>query len=144
MDANLAQREKLAAAIERAIEKSETSVACWGSDDCVLWCADILRDVLGFDPVPTIRGKYDDQAGAHAIIGKQGLAAGMRYRARKFGWKRIDPERALPGDLGVFKDKQTGTQSCVLKFRGRFWAARGWHGAVLLPDDRVSTAWSVL
>ncbi len=136
------KRERLAAEIDRAIDAAEASVMRWGSDDCVLWCANILRDAIALDPVPTIRGRYADQEGAHAIIGKQGLAAGMRYRARKFGWQHIDPERAQVGDLGVVKDP-SGFQSCLLKFRGRFWIGRGWHGVVLVPGDKVSTAWSV-
>ena len=73
-------RLKLAAALEAAVERAETNYAEWGKDDCVLWCANVLRDGAGVDPVPTIRGKYDSLAGAHKMIGKQGLAEGV-YRA---------------------------------------------------------------
>lgn len=142
MVANVA-RERLAEELERAVENSETTFAKWGEDDCVLWCANILRAGLGIDPVPTIRGKYSDQAGATTLIGKQGLAAGMRRRARKFGWSRVEPARAALGDLGILKDAATGTQTCVLKYRGRFWVARSWHGVAFIPDDKVSSAWSV-
>lgn len=143
MDAD-AIRLKLAAALEAAVERAETNYAEWGKDDCVLWCANVLRDGAGIDPVPTIRGKYDSLAGAHKMIGKQGLAAGMRYRARKFGWKRVDPKKAQIGDLAVFKDEATGAQSCVLKYRGRFYIARGWAGISLIPEDRIALAWSVI
>jgi hypothetical protein len=139
----LEARTRLAAAIERAIDESEASLARWGVDDCVLWCANILRDGIDLDPVPSIRGRYRSQRGAYRVIGKQGLAAGMRYRARKFGWRRIEPRNALIGDLGVFKDELTGTQSCVLKYRDRFWIARAPHGVAILPDSRVVLAWGV-
>ena len=143
MDAD-AIRLKLAAALEAAVERAETSYAEWGRDDCVLWCANVLRDGAGIDPVPTIRGKYDSLAGAYKMIGKQGLAAGMRYRARKFGWKRVDPKKAQIGDLAVFKDEATGTQSCVLKYHDRFYVARGWNCISLVPDSRIALAWSVV
>jgi len=136
------KRERLAQEIDRAVEAAEISVMRWGSDDCVLWCANILRDAIDLDPVPTIRGKYETPEAARAIIGKQGLAAGMRYRARKFGWNRVDPDKAKIGDLGVLKDP-SGVQSCLLKFRGRFWVGRSWHGVAFIPDDKVAVAWSV-
>jgi hypothetical protein len=142
VDAEL-KRQRLAEALESAVETAEVTQAAWGVDDCVLWCANVLKEALDFDPVSGIRGKYDSQETAHALIGKQGLAAGLRYRAKKFGWVRIAPERAKIGDLGILKDFATGTQTCVLKFKGRFWAARGWAGIVLIPEDKISSAWSV-
>lgn len=141
MDENVSERrERLAAELTRAVEVAETNAAEWGRDDCVLWVANIVQAALGYDPVPTIRGKYADMAGAYTVIGKQGLAAGMRYRARKFGWQRVKPEKAEIGDLGVFKN-EAGVQSVVLKFRGDFWAARAWRGIALVRGDKIVSAW---
>lgn len=144
MDANLAVREKVAEAVEHAIDRADGVVARWGVDDCTLWIADILREATGKDPAEDFRGKYDDKAKAYELIGPRGLAFGIQKRARRFGWKpirRVEVPFAQYGDLGIYRGP--GVQACVLKVSGRFWIGRSGGGVAYVPNDAIVAAWSI-
>ena len=130
-------------AIEKAIDADAASVARWGSDDCALWVANILRAAFPRDPGKSFRGKYSDRDGAYEVIGKRGIVGIVRAQGRRFGWRRLKKiEDAKLGDIGVLKNAD-GTQTVCLKYRGRFWIARGTVGTAFLPDNKVELAWSV-
>jgi hypothetical protein len=136
-------RAKIEAAIEAAIDADASTIAEWGVDDCALWVANILRAAFPRDPGKSFRGKYSDREGAYEAIGKRGITGIVAGQARRFGWKRLkDVEQAKLGDIGVLKNPE-GTQTVCLKYRGRFWIARGVQGTAFVPDGRVSRAWSI-
>lgn len=75
--------------------------AVWGRDDCALWVASVIKDALGYDPADQWRGKYDSRDGANALVGKAGLPFAIKKVASQNGWKRIDPQSADTGDVGL-------------------------------------------
>lgn len=141
MDENV--RAKIARAIESAIDRDAAEAAVWGRDDCALWVANILRAGMPGDPGRDFRRKYRSRSGAYRVIGKRGIVGIVREQARRFRWRRIaEPAKAEIGDIGVLKNPD-GTQTVCLKYRGRFWVARGVVGTAFLPDEKVQLAWRV-
>lgn len=47
----------------------------WGTIDCVLWCADWVRQMTGTDHADGIRGTYADEAGAKVALASLGFAS---------------------------------------------------------------------
>ena len=144
--AHLSPRERVAGAIQHGIERAEGVMPVWGSDDCVLWVADILEEALGKDPADSFRRKYGTQEQAYKLIGPRGLAFGIHRRARRFGWKPIRKTEiplAQVGDIGVYRDYARGVQACVLKISPRFWIGRSIKGVSYVPNERIVAAWSI-
>lgn len=148
MDANLI-RDRIAEEIERAIDRAEGRVVAWGSDDCMMWAANILRDALGHDPAEPFRNRYSCHTDALKVIGEGGLPAAVRRQCKALGWRGIRKrETAEIGDFGVMRNLTTGDHSCVLRYNtdraGRgFWIGRADRGVALVPTDRVPVAWRV-
>jgi hypothetical protein len=126
--------------IEAGIKRAEGRPFQWGTDDCLMWCAAIVLRACGPDIGSIYRG-YSDKEGAALAIGRGGLAAECRRRAKHLGLKPVLPRGAKPGDWGVI---QTPTgQASALKFRGPWWVGRGEEGVTYIREDRVSVAWSI-
>jgi hypothetical protein len=82
MDTDINPRRSL----ERALLAAMASAGemQWGKDDCALWCANILKDALGYDGAERFRGRYRTRLGARRVLGKgaRRRAAGRRTQAR--------------------------------------------------------------
>lgn len=134
-------RAHLEAEIDRAIERAEGKPFRWGRDDCMLWCANILKRALKVDPAKGYRGKYHGMKSAYREVGPGGLALAVRRACREAGWPPIDPIDAEAGDLGVIQNPMG--QACVLYLRGGFWVGRIDRGVAVVPTKRVKVAWRV-
>ncbi len=134
-------RARLEAELVKAIDRACAEPMRWGHDDCALWCADVLRAALRCDPGARFRGRYDDQAGAHRVLGKGGLGNALRTAGRAHAWRRIDPALAQVGDIGVVE--LYGVRSCVLcRAPGRF-VGRNENGVTVVPAAAVQICFKV-
>lgn len=81
----------------------------WGSTDCMLSAADYAGTLNRTDPGAEYRGRYDDEAGAKALVEAAGGGCAILGAAlTKAGFKRVQqPER---GDVvcAQFGDEQVG------------------------------------
>lgn len=145
MDGEL--RADLSAAVLAEMQSAAVNPVRWGTDDCVMFCANPIRKVLGYDPADWARGRYDTRDGAIETIGRMGLGYVLRRAARRHGWPNIDPAEALPGDVGLGLYRISETQSAVttLICRAPGWfVARGDDGFVGVKSGLVRLAWCVL
>lgn len=141
MDAHM-MRARLDSAIERAIETSCGKPMEWGKDDCALWCASILVSVLGFDAARGFRGRYSDEAGAREVLGPLGLAMTVARIAKTVGWRRIDPDMARTGDLGIVLTIYG--PACVLFWRADQWVGTMDFGFATRPRMDARFVWCVV
>jgi hypothetical protein len=144
MDGRL--RDALAAAVLDQMRAVGPEVV-WGVDDCVLFAANPINRVLGYDPVADWRGTYDSRETAQEAIGDLGLAYAFRSVAKRWGWKRIAPADALPGDPGLLKlrtvDGAAVLTTAICRASGWF-VMRSDTGYVAMKAERIRLAWSVL
>jgi hypothetical protein len=114
----------------------------WGTDDCALWCGNIINDALGYDPCAPWRGKYSDRDGAIAVLGPLGLPAALKSAADAHGWRPIDPGAAQVGDIGI---AEIGERKSTVVCRAPGWfVGRNETGCTMLKADAVRICWSVL
>lgn len=141
MDASLA-RKALEAAIVAAMENAGERAMAWGIDDCGLWCADILRSVLNYDPAWRWRGKYDSQETCTQLLGSGGVARAVVAAAYSSAWNEIKPEEAQAGDIGILKAKDR-TSVVICRAPGWF-VGRNEHGWTALKARGIERAFAVL
>lgn len=147
MDADLKARADLELALRKALWLAVDKQMVWGKDDCALWCADIIRDALGYDPALKFRGTFDDRAGASLMLGKTGLLGALRTSARRHRWRQIKPDDGLVGDMGLaILNNVEGKmiQSCVICRAPKWFIARSEHGFTAIASRFVARAWAVI
>lgn len=144
-------RDNLELAVIAAMANAGRDVMEWGKDDCALWCADIVRDALGFDMGAPFRGRYHTRRGAMRVLGRSGLKGLLQRTARARHWKRIHPTLAQPGDLGLAWTRvalpgraPTQVLATVICRADRWFVARNEKGFTAIPARDVAMAWSVL
>lgn len=123
----------------------------WGVDDCMLAVADVIKAVTGKDPAAPYRGRYSSRREAYRAMGKGGVKATAARAAREFGFKRVNPLDAQPGDPGITvaavkmtKRGQRCRYAVVVCRRQGWFAARTENGGALIPATRVLRAWSII
>ena len=139
MDVEIA-RSRLAVAVRNAVLEASARQMQWGVDDCALFFADIIRDALGYDPAADLRGTYDTAEGAARALGKLWLCFHSHAFARKWGWHRVDPSEALPGDVGFmrFPISETQRRITVMVCRAPGWfCGRSERGVVTVQYKAV-------
>jgi hypothetical protein len=144
-------RDNLELGVIAAMANAGRNVMEWGKDDCALWCADIVRDALGYDPAREYRGRYKTRRGAMRVLGRNGLKGLLTRTARYRHWKRIRPTLAQPGDLGLAWTrlalpgrKPTQVLATVICRAPGWFVARNEKGFTAVPARDVAMAWSVL
>jgi hypothetical protein len=144
-------RDNLELAVIAAMAEAGRNVMAWGRDDCALWCADIVRDALGYDLGAPFRGRYKTRRGAMRVLGRNGLKGLLQRTARYRHWKRIHPTLAQPGDLGLAWTrvalpgrKPTEVLATVICRANHWFVARNEKGFTAIPARDVAMAWSVL
>lgn len=109
----------------------------WGTNDCVTFAADAVQAVTGTDPMSDLRGSWDSESAALAVLEAQGgLIAAMDAR-----FPRKAKEFAQRGDLVLVKDAngQPSLAVCV----GKDAASPGEDEMLLTPMGKVRMAWEV-
>lgn len=144
MDGSL--RERLAAEVLVEMSRAGATVE-WGVDDCVRFVANPIARALGRDPVARWRGTYACAEGAHRVIGPMGLGFMCRHVANENGWRRIDPEAAQAGDIGlctsVAANGVKSVTTAICRAPGWF-VMRSENGWLAARAGVVRLAWSVL
>lgn len=138
-------RAALETAVLNAMDIAADTPMRWGTDDCALWCANIVRNALRYDAAAIWRGRYRTRRGAMRVISGDLLNA-LRRMAKRHHWRRISPALAQPGDVGMawtVHDGRPVLATVICRARGWF-VGRADNGVSLLRADRVAIAWSVL
>jgi hypothetical protein len=135
-------REALAREIERARIQAASEPMVWGRDDCLMWLANIHRNVTGDDPGEPYRKLYSDEAGAKRVMGRFGVLGTLQGVARRLGWTRINPERADTGDWGAVMTNEGLTG--VICVKPGWWCQRHGEGIAMYRTEIVKRAWRVL
>lgn len=139
MDADVTRQ-----ALERALGAAMGSAGemQWGRDDCALWCANILKDALGYDGAERFRGRYRTRIGARRVLGQQGLAGALRAAARKHKWRRIKVGQEQVGDIGILMLMDTPV-TVICRAPGWF-VARNEMGWSAMPSKLIRIMWAVV
>ena len=90
----------------------------WGDQDCTLWVADWCRLRWRVDPALPFRGRYDDEAGAQALINEAGSLIDLIGPQMVFLHKKTEAD---DGDVGVIE--VLGAQTAAIQV-GDKWAFR--------------------
>lgn len=109
----------------------------WGTNDCVTFAADAVLAITGVDPIADIRGTWNDEASAMAVLaGLGGLIAAVDAK-----FPRVDKNFAQIGDLCLVKDAngQPSLAVCV----GSYCAAPGTEEMLLTSMSKARLAWRV-
>lgn len=141
MDAKLTRAELERGVLEAMVASARAPMA-WGTDDCALWCMNVLRGVLGYDPAERYRGRYRTRLGALRALGKGGLPAALRGVARRHGWRRVNEGGEQPGDIGMIS--VGGVVSTVICRAPGWYVGRNETGFTAVPARAVRVAWRVL
>ncbi len=139
-------RARLEGALLKAMDQALAEPMRWGADDCALFCANVIRDALGYDPAESLRGRYATRAEAQALLAPLGLAFVLKNAAARFGWRRVAPADARCGDLGLSLMRH-GERSLPVTLIGRapgWFVARGEHGFAAVRAQFVRLAWAVV
>ncbi|MGY4288899.1 hypothetical protein ACVWXO_008119 [Bradyrhizobium sp. LM2.7] len=144
MDANVNTIDEARAALERSLLAAMGAAGAmqWGVDDCALWCANILREALGYDGAARFRGRYRTRIGAHRVLGRGGLANALRLAGRRHRWRRIRTGEERVGDIGIVVID--GVASTVMCRAQGWFVGRNAAGWTALPSRDVRLIWAVL
>lgn len=121
------------------IESARDKPFVWGTHDCALFAAECVQAVTGRDYAAPFFGQYDSVAGASALLDSHGGLEGIVAAA---GFAEIPPAFATRGDLALVENDGRELLG-VLELSGRFVAAPGAEGLLLLPLSQARKAWRV-
>lgn len=140
MDSDL--RGDLERGVIDALESASAEAMRWGRDDCALWCANVLRGVLGYDPAKSFRRRYRSRNGAQRVLGRMGLLGAIRGTARRHGWRLVPPADGQPGDIGIII---VGDVASTVICRAPGWfVGRSETGFTAIASAHVRFCWAVI
>lgn len=132
-------RERLETSVLAAMARDEPMA--WGVDDCALWCANILREALGYDAAASYRGRYKTRRGALRVLGRGGLEAAIERAAALHGWQPVVRGAERTGDIGIIVNE--GITSTVICRAPGWFVGRNEHGWSAVKAEAVKSMWSV-
>jgi hypothetical protein len=95
----------------------------YGDWDCALTLANWVRAATGVDPAPALRGAYGSERGYRRLLVAQGgLEALVDALAAAAGLRRIAPDEALSGDIGLVDVPTRGLTGAIRSTD--FWAIK--------------------
>jgi hypothetical protein len=117
----------------------------WGETDCALFCADGIQAITGVDIASDFRGKYQDEAGAIALIktvtGGSTIVDAAAWCAQKHGLVEcIHPLMARRGDLVIVQSGGVPISGLV-HLSGRHVVAQGEKGLMRLSISAIERSW---
>lgn len=111
----------------------------WGETDCVLFVADAVREMTGTDHAAKVRGKYDSQKQAYAIL--QELGGYDKVLTDAFGESR-GPNNARKGDVVIYRPFKDDTRALGICL-GTHFAAPGDNELLFFRMHRADRSWRV-
>lgn len=121
------------------IRSYESKPFKWGSNDCALFVADVLKQTTGKDYAKDFRGKYKSKTGASKALKKFGKGSLKKTMLHFFG-KPINVNFAKRGDVAYLESENGPTVGIVVDHRV---ALVGPDGVVYNPLKNCSMAWSI-
>lgn len=112
----------------------------WGSNDCLMFCADVVLAMTGFDHAENYRGNYSTEAEAQAIINTLTGASDVVGVIDTL-FKRVPVLQARRGDLVAATVSERGPSIGVCAGGGCFFVGPG--GLIQTPLQGCITAWRV-
>lgn len=106
----------------------------WGQINCGFWCADLVLEVRGFDPVADLRGRIQRAFDARQVVLRAG---GLRALARA----RMGGPDALSGD-GVCTALWSGQTICGIRVADRL-ALKTPRGVIFAQEFTILDFWMV-
>lgn len=126
--------------LARLIEERRSRAFEWGAHDCFLFACDAVLAQTGSDPALAVRGLYDTEAGADAIIGADGLEAYVAGAMAAWGATECGPKLAQRGD---FVMALLGNHATCGVHLGTTVAAPATARLAFVPVSRIARAWAV-
>jgi hypothetical protein len=97
--------------LDRYVSAHVSKPHVWGSNDCVMFAAGAVQAMTAVDPIPELRGRYNDEDSAlELLVECGGIAA---YCEQLFG-SPVPPGLAHRGDILVGKGPGTGMDLCAV------------------------------
>lgn len=110
----------------------------WGSNDCLLFCADLVQELTGEDLASEFRGHYNTAADANALIEPYGGVEGVL--TAKLGEPKLIGF-ANRGDIAVFAHGGVACAGAVDESGARVVFFAEGRGMVRLPLRVCTRAW---
>lgn len=130
--------------IERAMDEWCATEFKWGLSDCMLSVMDIVQRTAGYDPAHAFRGRYASEFTASKVLQPfGGLANALQSVADEFGWKEVEPQTALVGDIGLVRSAGLSRAGVIKAASNRWMGRRKPTGITALTDAQIVRAWSV-
>ncbi len=128
------------ALIHAVVRRERKADFVWGATDCIMFCAAVALEIIGRDPIPHLRGRYDSEVGAKRIMVESGWQTLGDVAASLF--KEIPVSSARAGDW-AFVVNADGTESLGVVV-GAEIVARGQTGLALTILSQARRAFRVL
>lgn len=139
MEKSLGRQERYSLSIQAAIERVLSREVKWGKDDCLMFLADIVREVEGVDTAaPRFRGHYRSASGALRLLGRGGVPGAVARAARRIGFKPMPAALAPIGSLGLI---QTASGPAGAMRHEGLWITRAPVGFSAWPSRLIFKAW---
>lgn len=124
------------------LDQAAQAPFAWGVHDCATFPADWVLDCHGLDPMEGLRGSYESQEQAEALVLSSGsLAALWEAGAALAGSQRTSAPRY--GDVGIVELPVIGGPRQIGAIRVvRAWAMLGESGLIVQPA-RCLAAWRI-
>jgi len=114
----------------------------WGSNDCVLFVRNCIREMTGEDLARGFNTRYHDRKGALRLLSKEGLEPIIERIADKKGVPEIWPRFAQRGDV-VLVDTDLGPALAIVDLTGERVLAPGPHGLTAWKLSLARRAWRI-
>ena len=115
----------------------------WGTTDCLLFSADMVREITGTDLAKDVRGQYDSIEGACHFL-KSFAGGGVMEAIRKIALEadapEIPPLSAQRGDVVIVETELGDTLAVCI---GEGVMTVGLHGTIQLPLKDAKRAWRI-
>lgn len=122
--------------LDALVRQAHRTAFAWGVRDCCLWAADAALAVTGIDHAADVRGTYQDEPGALAVLQRLGGLVGVADR----GGPRIAVSRVLDGDVGLVR---WAGKPCLGVRIADVWLLSSREGLCAAPGDSAVWAWGI-
>ena len=118
----------------------------WGDNDCCMFAADCVLEIMGYDPASDLRGKYSTRGQAFRVLRRifgGGVAQVMEVKAIKYNWCEINTLCASRGDVATVVAPDGHQSLAVIDLSGRYLAFPGDTGLIRVPLSHALRAWGI-
>jgi hypothetical protein len=110
----------------------------WGSNDCVIFCADCVEAMTGLDPIEDVRGRWTSKIGAARVIKSAGFESLGEMAADRLN--EIPVSECKRGDV-VLCDGEAGEFLAIVI--AHYCVAPGPYGLAQIPLSQAQKGFAV-